>query len=32
MTMSKYVRTRLRNNTINQESNGETALDFGKEK
>lgn len=28
MTVSKYVRTRLRNNTINQESNGETALDF----
>ena len=28
MTASKYVRTRLRNNTIMQESNGETALDF----
>ena len=28
MTVSKYVRTRLRNNTIIQESNGETALDF----
>ncbi len=28
MTVSKYVRTRLRNNTIVQESNGETALDF----
>ena len=28
MTASKYVRTRLRNNTIEQESNGETALDF----
>ena len=28
MTASKYVRTRLRNNTLNQESNGETALDF----
>lgn len=28
MTASKYVRTRLRNNTILQESNGETALDF----
>ena len=28
MTVSTYVRTRLRNNTIIQESNGETALDF----
>ena len=28
MTVSKYVRTRLRNNTIMVESNGETALDF----
>ncbi len=28
MTVSKYVRTRLRNNNIIQESNGETALDF----
>ncbi len=28
MTVSKYVRTRLRNNNIVQESNGETALDF----
>lgn len=28
MTVSKYVRTRLRNNNILQESNGETALDF----
>lgn len=28
MTVSKYVRSRLRNNTIIQESNGETALDF----
>ena len=28
MTVSKYVRTRLKNNTIIQESNGETALDF----
>ncbi len=28
MTVSQYVRTRLKNNTINQESNGETALDF----
>lgn len=28
MTVSKYVRTRLRNNTVIQESNGETALDF----
>ena len=28
MTVSKYVRTRLRNNTVVQESNGETALDF----
>ena len=28
MTASKYVRTRLRNNNIIQESNGETALDF----
>lgn len=28
MTVSKYVRTRLSNNTIQQESNGETALDF----
>ncbi len=28
MTVSKYVRTRLRNNNIRQESNGETALDF----
>ena len=27
-TVSTYVRTRLRNNTIIQESNGETALDF----
>ena len=28
MTVSKYVRTRLKNNNIIQESNGETALDF----
>lgn len=28
MTVSKYVRTRLRNKNIIQESNGETALDF----
>ena len=28
MTVSKYVRTRLKNNNIVQESNGETALDF----
>lgn len=28
MTVSKYVRTKLRNNNIIQESNGETALDF----
>lgn len=28
MTVSKYIRTRLRNNTVVQESNGETALDF----
>lgn len=28
MTVSKYVRTRLRGNNIIQESNGETALDF----
>ncbi len=28
MTASKYIRTRLRNNNIVQESNGETALDF----
>lgn len=28
MTVSRYVRTRLRNNTVIQESNGETALDF----
>lgn len=28
MTVSKYVRTKLRNNNIMQESNGETALDF----
>jgi len=28
MTTSKYVRTRLKNNNITQESNGETALDF----
>jgi predicted ATPase len=28
MTASKYVRTRLKNNNIIQESNGETALDF----
>ena len=28
MTVSKYVRTRLRNNNIIEESNGETALDF----
>lgn len=28
MSESKYVRTRLRNNTFIQESNGETALDF----
>lgn len=28
MTVSRYVRTRLRNNNIIQESNGETALDF----
>lgn len=28
MTVSKYVRSRLRNNTVIQESNGETALDF----
>jgi predicted ATPase len=28
MTVSKYVRTRLRNNNIAQESNGETALNF----
>ncbi len=28
MTVSKYVRTRLSNNNIIQESNGETALDF----
>ena len=28
MTVSKYIRTRLSNNTIIQESNGETALDF----
>lgn len=28
LTVSTYVRTRLRNNTIIQESNGETALDF----
>ena len=28
MTVSKYVRTRLRNKDINRESNGETALDF----
>lgn len=28
MTVSKYVRTRLRNNNIIQESNGETALGF----
>ena len=28
MTVSKHVRTKLRNNTILQESNGETALDF----
>lgn len=27
-TVSKYVRTRLRNNNVLQESNGETALDF----
>lgn len=27
-TMSKYIRSRLRNNTIIQESNGETALDY----
>ena len=28
MTTSKYVRTRLKNNNIIQESNGETAIDF----
>ena len=28
MTVSKYVRTRLKKNNIVQESNGETALDF----
>ena len=28
MTVSRYVRSRLRNNNIIQESNGETALDF----
>ena len=28
MTVSKYVRTRLRQNNVIQESNGETALDF----
>lgn len=28
MTISKYVRTRLKNNNIIQESNGETALEF----
>lgn len=28
MTVSQYVRTRLKNNTIQQESNGETALGF----
>ncbi len=28
LTVSKYVRTRLKNNNIIQESNGETALDF----
>lgn len=28
LTVSKYVRTRLRNNNLIQESNGETALDF----
>ncbi len=28
MTVSKYVRSRLRNNTVIHQSNGETALDF----
>lgn len=28
MTVSKYIRTRLRNNTVVQESNGETALEY----
>lgn len=32
MTVSKYVRTRLKNNTVIQESNGETALKFWQNK